>query len=254
MVALPIGDVPELDGALTFAGSEAEIVREATLPVRACLATATDAAGARRLRWHGDRTIGEHAPVVPSEWRAWAALSLSAAGPLDVRPHLLALVRWQHASELDVCIAYGCAYLAAWCARMGRRTQRADVLRVAAIDALALVYHGRITRGVGRPTVAARAKALHIASDAFGRLRKCMAEVYGWRLQEAMARYAAANDDKPLANGQYHGNGFSHRTLWRPEHALPGPLQRLHTPISPWSRVRAIASANADAPSSHRAA
>ncbi|UGB39125.1 hypothetical protein [Frateuria soli] len=215
----------------------------------------TDAGGAPVLRWHGDKATGEHIPAQPSRWTEAAALSLTATSRHDIRPCLLALVRWQSVGELEPCIAYGRRYLGAWLDRTGGRQHPIKVLEAAATDALAIVCAGRMTRRGKRVTVAERARELRIGSDTFNRLRKRMVKVYGWRLAEAVRRFKVAHDDLPPRHArQSKVDGFRNRPFWNPANAIPGPIKQINSFGLPLWRVRGTATAIDDSASRPRAA
>ena len=173
-------------------------------------------------------TATVHAPRTASAWSRSTALSYMATGLHDVRPRLLALVRWHEWSEMDACIAYGRRYL-------GTCKPQIDpgAIETAVTDALQIVLNGRHTRRKGRPTATQRAIALGIAASTFWALRSTMVNAYERRLAEATYRFRRANDDRPLSNGVSHTKGFSHRGYWREQNDLAS--KRYKYPGGFWS-------------------
>ena len=174
--------------------------------------------------WRGDREAGEHVPAQRSEWRQSAALSLSAVSPHDVRPHLLALMRWEWAGAIEPCLVYGRNYLRVWCGRM-RQRPRPAVVEAATLDALALVFWGRSRRGM--PTIEDRRVELGVDKGRFADYRNLMTTVFKRRLSEAATRYKAVGHYRPVRNTDYRAKGFPDGSLWVDAHAVAGRVLTL---------------------------
>lgn len=169
--------------------------------------------------WRGDKQGGDHIPERASTWAQSAALSMSAVSPHDVRPHLLALMRWERGDAIEPCLAYGRNYLRAWCHRK-RQRPRPAVIAAATMDALALVFWGRCRRGM--PTIEDRRTELRVDKGRFAEYRALMAEVFERRLSEAVTRYKAISYSQPRRNTDYLANGFAGSSLWITAHEHPG--------------------------------
>lgn len=174
--------------------------------------------------WRGDRQGGDWIPERPSTWTQSAALSMSAVSPHDVRPHLLALMRWERVGAIEPCLAYGRNYLRAWCDRM-RQRPRPAVIAAATVDALALVFWGRCKRGM--PTIEDRRTALRVDKGLYAGYRNLMAAVFRRRLSEAATRYKSISYSQPKRNDDYRANGFAGGSLWLKVHEPPGLVRTL---------------------------
>lgn len=174
--------------------------------------------------WRGDTQGGGYIPERPSAWAPSAALSMLAASPHDVRPHLLALMRWEWAGAIEPCLTYGRNYLRAWCRRK-RQRPRPAVIEAATLDALALVFWGRSRRGM--PTIEDRRTELRVDKGRFAEYRALMADVFKRRLSEAATRYKAISYSQPRRNTDYLANGFAGSSLWITAHESPGEMRWL---------------------------
>lgn len=114
--------------------------------------------------------------------------------PYDVRPHLLALCGWQDLAQVAPCVEFGRNYLAAWCRRLGTRSDPA-ILEAAAVDGLLLVYWGRATRRRRRPTVEQRSHDLHVRLSRYLTLRGIAERAFRARLAERLAPVKAQDGD-----------------------------------------------------------
>jgi len=174
--------------------------------------------------WRGDKQGGDHIPERASTWTRSAALSLSAFSPHDVRPHLLALMRWEWAGAIEPCLTYGRNYLRAWCRRK-RQRPRPAVIEAATLDALALVFWGRCRRGM--PTIEDRRTELRVDKGLYAGYRNLMAKVFKRRLSEAATRYKTINHYQPAPKNDYRANGFAVSSLWVRAHGYPGAVLTL---------------------------
>lgn len=174
--------------------------------------------------WRGDTQGGDYIPAKASAWTQSAALSVLAVSPYDVRPHLLALARWELAGAIEPCLSYGRAYLRAWCSRK-RQRPRPVVIEAVALDALALVFWGRVRKGL--PTIEERRVELCVDKNRYSAYRDLMARVYRRRLSEAAGRYKLIWIHHVPHRVDYPGNGFSGGSLWIKAHAIAGPVLTL---------------------------
>lgn len=177
-----------------------------------------------RAGWHGDTQGGDYIPAKASAWTRSAALSMSAVSPHDVRPHLLALARWELTGAIEPCLSYGRAYLRAWCSRK-RQRPRPAVIEAVALDALTLVFWGRVRKGL--PTIEERRVELCVDKNRYSAYRDLMARVYRRRLSEAAGRYKLIWIHHVPHRVDYPGNGFSDGSLWIKAHAKPGIARTL---------------------------
>lgn len=205
--------------------------RQARLPVyKTVLYYYTNKNGHRVVAQGDDRAMFTTiAPRRSDQSRQWMGLSLMRRGAHDVRPVLLALVRYQAGGNLEQVIGYGANYVRAWAA-MGGRTYAADVLAAAAADALAIVVAGRESRAPRknpkqphpvcrlrqpvRVSAASRAKELRMDTSTYGALRLVALQGYMRRLKEAEARFTVVDDYRPLASGRHFGNAFAREGQW----------------------------------------
>jgi hypothetical protein len=178
----------------------------------------------RGAGWRGDAPSGDHIPPQRSEWAQAASLSLTGASPYDVRPHLLALMRWEWAGAIEPCLVYGRNYLRVWCGRM-RQRPRPAVIEAATLDALALVFWGRSRRGM--PTIEHRRVELGVDKGRFADYRNLMATVFKRRLSEAATRYKAISHYQRTPTTDYLANGFAGSSLWLKKHEYPGAVLTL---------------------------
>jgi hypothetical protein len=177
-------------------------------------------------------SMSSTAARTPDASQRGLALALMRRGPYDVRPGLLALVRFAMPGELEEIMRYGAGYVQSWAALAGR-TYAGDVLQAAAADALAIVLAGRESRAprknprhthplgrLKRPvrvSLAVRAKALHIDVAVYRELRKVALSAFTRRLREATARYRVADNYRPVANGRRgDGNGLARGIRMQP--------------------------------------
>lgn len=174
--------------------------------------------------WRGDTQGGDYIPAKASAWTQSAALSVLAVSPYDVRPHLLALARWELPGAIEPCLNYGRAYLRTWCSRK-RQRPRPAVIEAVALDALALVFWGRVRKGL--PTIEERRVELCVDKNRYSAYRDLMARVYRRRLSEAAGRYKLIWIHHVLHRVDYPGNGFSDSSLWIKAHAMAGPVLTL---------------------------
>ena len=215
----PVEPQPEF---LAFA--EGATFRPEAMAVYSCLTVTASGTWS----YHTDKPTGSHIPATGSDWVQSAALSLTGTSPHDVRPHLLALMRWETGSAIEPCLAYGRAYLRVWCDRMGQRP-RPVMIEVAVVDALALVFWGRFKRGTdGNPvsvrTVEERRVELGVDKTRFAEYRALMAKVFKRRLSEAAGRYKTISHYRPIRNCDYRANGFAASALWIKAHNVPSPV------------------------------
>ena len=180
------------------------------------------------LGWRGDTQQGDHVPPQPSEWARAASLGFLRVSRHDVRPHLLALMRWEVGSAIEPCLSYGRRYLRVWCGRMGQRPRPA-VIEAATVDALALVFWGRFKRGtdgnpVSVPTVEERRVELNVDKTRFAEYRALMVKVFKRRLSEAATRYKTISHYRPIKNCDYRANGLAGSSLWIESHNMPSPV------------------------------
>jgi hypothetical protein len=174
--------------------------------------------------WRGDAQGGDYIPGMASTWTRSAALSLSAVSLHDVRPHLLALMRWEWAGAIEPCLTYGRNYLRAWCSREGQRP-RSAVIEAVVVDALALVFWGRCRRGM--PTIEDRRAELRVDKGRFAEYRALMVKVFKRRLSESATRYKTISHYQPVPRNDYLANGFAVSSLWVKKHGYPRPVLTL---------------------------
>jgi hypothetical protein len=205
------------------------LTRHETVPVRmTALWQRTDAGGNAVVGLARERTTRSTiAPRSSDQSGRWLGLALMRTGPYDPRPGLLALVRWQADAELAQLVAYGSNYVRSWAAMAGKEYS-ADVLRAAAVDALAIVVAGRESRAPRagaclnrhrqpvRMTLAKRARQLRVDVAEYGELRKVAVSAYTRRLKEAEARYTVVDDYRPVSNGRHYGDAFSRDIRMQP--------------------------------------
>ncbi len=182
------------------------------------------------LGWRGDGQQGDHVPPQPSEWARAASLGFLRVSRHDVRPHLLALMRWEVGSAIEPCLSYGRRYLRVWCGRMGQRPRPA-VIEAATVDALALVFWGRCRRGM--PTIEERRVELHVDKGHYAEYRALMERVFKRRLSEAATRYKTISHYHPALHADYRANGFAGSPLWLKAHEKPGAILTLIPAIQP---------------------
>jgi hypothetical protein len=206
--------------------------QQARLPVRMTeLWNRTDAEGNKVVGPARERTTGATvAPRSSDQSRRGLALALMRTGLYDVKPGLLALVRFGFAGDLDQVIGYGVNYVRSW-AEMAGREYPADVLRAAAADALAVV----VARGDDKKSRAPRASAcinrhrqpvrmpisertleLGIRNTTYGELLSVAVKAYRRRLDAAERRYIVVDNYLPITSGRSYGGGFSHESKWMP--------------------------------------
>jgi len=174
--------------------------------------------------WRGDTQGGDYTPAKASAWTRSAALSMSAVSPHDVRPHLLALMRWELPEAIEPCLSYGRRYLAIWCGHK-RQRPRPAVIEAVVVDALALVFWGRVRKGL--PTIEERRVELGVDKNRYSAYRDLMVRVYRRRLSEAATRYKTISHYQPAPNTDYRANGFAVSSLWVKEHGYPGAVLTL---------------------------
>lgn len=123
-----------------------------------------------------------------------AALAFMASGPHDVRPHLVALHYADDQRAVPTILAYGRAYMVAWCARRGIM-YRDDVLRAATAHGLLRLCVPQRAR-----SVEARAKECRIRAGTFRLLSDAARDLFGRRLFEGASRFVevAAHSEAPL--------------------------------------------------------
>lgn len=178
----------------------------------------------------GDAQQGDHVPPQPSEWARAASLGFLRVSRHDVRPHLLALMRWEVGSAIEPCLSYGRRYLRVWCGRMGQRPRPA-VIEAATVDALALVFWGRCRRGM--PTIEDRRVELHVDKGRYAEYRALMERVFKRRLSEAATRYKTISHYQPARHADHRANGYADSSLWLKEHEKPGAILTLIPAIQP---------------------
>ena len=176
------------------------------------------------LGWRGDGQQGDRVPPQPSEWARAASLGFLRVSRHDVRPHLLALMRWEVGSAIEPCLSYGRRYLRVWCGRMGQRPRPA-VIEAATVDALALVFWGRCRRGM--PTIEDRRVELHVDKGRYAEYRALMERVFKRRLSEAATRYKTISHYHPALHADHRANGFTGSSLWLKVHEMPGAILTL---------------------------
>lgn len=177
-----------------------------------------------RAGWRGDGQQGDHVPPQPSEWARAASLGFLRVSRHDVRPHLLALMRWEVGTAIEPCLSYGRCYLRVWCSRMGQRPRPA-VIEAVTVDALALVFWGRCRRGM--PTIEERRVELHVDKGRYAEYRALMERVFKRRLSEAATRYRAISPPRTMAAADYRANGFAGSSSWLKANATPGNVLTL---------------------------
>lgn len=177
-----------------------------------------------RAGWRGDGQQGDHVPPQPSEWARAASLGFLRVSRHDVRPHLLALMRWEVGTAIEPCLSYGRCYLRVWCSRM-RQRPRPAVIEAVTVDALALVFWGRCRRGM--PTIEERRVELHVDKGRYAEYRALMERVFKRRLSEAATRYRSISYSQPKRNNDYLANGFAGGSLWLKVHQPPGLVRTL---------------------------
>lgn len=207
-----------------LAFAEGAAFRPEAMAVHSCLTVTASGSWS----YHSDKPTGSHIPATGSDWVQSAALSLTATAPHDVRPHLLALMRWETGSAIEPCLAYGRRYLRVWCDRMGQRPRPA-MIEAAVVDGLALVFWGRFKRGtdgnpVSVPTVEERRVELNVDKTRFAEYRALMVKVFKRRLSEAATRYKTVSHYRPIRNCDYRENGFAGSSLWIEAHNMPSPV------------------------------
>ena len=122
-----------------------------------------------------------------------AALAFMARGPYDVRPHLVTLHYADDQRGVPTILAYGWAYIVAWCGRR-RLMHRDEVLRAATAHGLLRVCCPRRAR-----SVEARAKECRVRASAFRLLSDATRDLFRRRLVEGTSRFVevAAHSDDP---------------------------------------------------------
>jgi hypothetical protein len=183
-----------------------------------------------RAGWRGDGQQGDHIPPQASEWARAASLGFLRVSRHDVRPHLLALMRWEVGTAIEPCLSYGRCYLRVWCSRMGQRPRPA-VIEAVTVDALALVFWGRCRRGM--PTIEERRVELHVDKGRYAEYRALMERVFKRRLSEAATRYKTISHYQPALHADYCSNGLAGSSLWLKAHEKPGAILTLMPAIQP---------------------
>jgi hypothetical protein len=132
-----------------------------------------------------------------------AAVSYMSASPFDVRPLLLLMFHGEDLTKLEGILRYGIGYLGTWASRSGLLTKtpaerRAEAIRWATADGLALLYGARLQRRPGDsrgrwafPSADNRAAKIGVREETFGLLRSKAVALYEMRLTEARSGFRA---------------------------------------------------------------
>ncbi|WP_027484700.1 hypothetical protein [Rhodanobacter sp. OR87] len=211
----PLEPEPEF---LAFA--DGATFRPEAMAVHSCLTVTASGSWS----YHTDKPAGSHSPVAGSDWVQSASLSFTGTSPHDVRPYLLALMRWEVGAAITPCLRYGQAYLRVWCDRKGQRPRPA-VIAAATLDALALAFWGR--RRQGMPTIEERRVELRVDKGRYADYRALMVTVFEQRLSEAAGRYKAISHYRAIKTTDYRANGLAGSSLWIKAHAMAGPVLTL---------------------------
>lgn len=141
--------------------------------------------------------------------RCPAALSFMSEGPHDVRPALVCLYYAGQEQHLETVLAYGHAYMQAWCLSRGER-YKADALRFGVVDGLMKLYMPALCVPTDQ-----RASQLGMRAARYRRLKAAVHDMYRRRLVEGAVRFAevAANDEMPLPAGTVL-TPFADSTWW----------------------------------------
>jgi hypothetical protein len=130
-------------------------------------------------------------------------------GPHDIRPALVSLYYAGQKQHLEAVLAYGHAYMQAWCASRGER-YKADVIRFGVVDGLMKLYMPASCMPTDQ-----RASQLGIRAARYRNLKAVVHDMYRRRLIEGALRFAeaAANDEQPLTAGTVL-SPFAETTWW----------------------------------------